>query len=200
MRELFLNGSLAMEFWPALEQPTLQLRTSTGTSSSVTPRSGKTADRHLRRLEPRGLRELAEQGGGLEVHTVHHPRGRERGRRRPDSGECHAAEAFLQENREGPDRILEHLNNAHPRPLSPRYLEVSDIQVTLAQDVYSGMNRARRPRRPAQTIDALNNAEGRGGSRRGDQARAASPARFNSHASRFPLADLGAFWRRRCFS
>src|SRR3546814_62523 len=24
MRELFLNGSLAMEFWPALEQPTLQ--------------------------------------------------------------------------------------------------------------------------------------------------------------------------------
>ena len=24
MRELFLNGSLAVEFWPALEQPTLQ--------------------------------------------------------------------------------------------------------------------------------------------------------------------------------
>src|SRR5690606_31610216 len=24
MRELFLNGSLAIEFWPALEQPTLQ--------------------------------------------------------------------------------------------------------------------------------------------------------------------------------
>src|SRR3546814_1798955 len=24
MRELFLNGSLAMEFWPALEQPALQ--------------------------------------------------------------------------------------------------------------------------------------------------------------------------------
>ena len=24
MRELFLNGSLALEFWPALEQPTLQ--------------------------------------------------------------------------------------------------------------------------------------------------------------------------------
>ena len=49
-----------------------------------------------------------------------------------------AAKAFLEKNRKGADRIMEHLQNAAPRPLSPRYLEVSDIEVTLAQDVYSG--------------------------------------------------------------
>ena len=49
-----------------------------------------------------------------------------------------AAKAFLEANRKGADRIMTHLENAAPRPLSPRYLEVSDIEVTLAQDVYSG--------------------------------------------------------------
>ena len=33
---------------------------------------------------------------------------------------------------------MEHLEKAAPRPLSPRYLEVSEIEVTLAQDVYGG--------------------------------------------------------------
>ena len=61
-----------------------------------------------------------------------------------------AAKAFLEANRKGPDRIMEHLNNAAPRPLSPRYLEVSDIQVTLAQDVFAALTRRRPRKRPAR--------------------------------------------------
>jgi maltose-binding protein MalE len=49
-----------------------------------------------------------------------------------------AAESFLQENRQGPDRILEHLNNARPRPLSPNYLQVSTIQQEMMQAIFSG--------------------------------------------------------------
>ena len=58
MRELFLNGSLALEFWPALEQPTL---------AEVEARLGlrrrpcaarQDPDRHLWRLEPGGLSSL----------------------------------------------------------------------------------------------------------------------------------------------
>jgi maltose-binding protein MalE len=66
-----------------------------------------------------------------------------------------AADAFLAENRSGPDRIMEHLNNATPRPLSPRYLEVSDIQVTLAQDVFAGMDPTEAAAKACAAIDAL---------------------------------------------
>ena len=66
-----------------------------------------------------------------------------------------AADAFLRANRKGPDRILEQLNNAAPRPLSPRYLEVSDIEVTLAQDVYGGMDASEAAAKACKAIDAL---------------------------------------------
>ena len=66
-----------------------------------------------------------------------------------------AAKTFLEANRKGPERILEHLNNAQPRPLSPRYLEVSDIQVTLAQDVYSGMDPQAAAEKACTAISAL---------------------------------------------
>ena len=66
-----------------------------------------------------------------------------------------AADAFLRANRTGPERILEHLENAAPRPLSPRYLEVSDIQVTLAQDVFAGMDPTEAAEKACAAIDAL---------------------------------------------
>src|SRR5215208_5992450 len=66
-----------------------------------------------------------------------------------------AAETFLEKNRKGADRILAHLNNAMPRPLSPRYLEVSDIQVRLAQDVYSGADPREAAAKACEAIDAL---------------------------------------------
>jgi multiple sugar transport system substrate-binding protein len=49
-----------------------------------------------------------------------------------------AAESFLAENRQGPDKILEHLTNARPRPLSPNYLQVSTIQQEMMQAIFSG--------------------------------------------------------------
>ena len=66
-----------------------------------------------------------------------------------------AADSFLRANRKGPDRILAQLNNAAPRPLSPRYLEVSDIEVTLAQDVYGGMDAKQAAEKACKAIDAL---------------------------------------------
>ena len=66
-----------------------------------------------------------------------------------------AADAFLKANRKGPERIMEQLNNASPRPLSPRYLEVSDIEVTLAQDVFAGMDPKAAAEKACAAIDAL---------------------------------------------
>jgi ABC-type glycerol-3-phosphate transport system substrate-binding protein len=67
-----------------------------------------------------------------------------------------AAKTFLEQNRKGADRILAHLESAVRRPLSPRYLEVSEIQVTLAQDVYGGMDPQAAAEKACAAIDALN--------------------------------------------
>ena len=156
MRELFLNGSLAIEFWPALEQPTLQKsKHQLGLRQRHRAR-GQDADRHLWRLEPRRLRQsrrnkeaawkfiqflTREDVNGKVVDLI--------------PANVKAADAFLKANRKGPDRILEHLNNAAPRPLSPRYLEVSDIEVTLAQDVFAGMDPKEAAEKACAAIDAL---------------------------------------------
>ena len=66
-----------------------------------------------------------------------------------------AATEFLQKNRKHPELILKHLNGARPRPLSARYLEVSDIEVTLAQDVLSGKDAAASAAKACSAIDAL---------------------------------------------
>ena len=66
-----------------------------------------------------------------------------------------AAEVFLAENRQGPAEIMEHLGNAKPRPLSTRYLEVAEIQMTLYQDVFSGANVAKAAAAACSEIDAL---------------------------------------------
>ncbi len=155
MRELFLNGSLAIEFWPALEQPTLQSSSLNWDFVNGTAPEGKTpvgtyGGWNLVVYKDSPNKEAAwkfiefltrEDVNGKVVDLI--------------PANIKAADAFLAENRSGPDRIMEHLNNAAPRPLSPRYLEVSDIQVTLAQDVFAGMDPAEAAAKACAAIDAL---------------------------------------------
>jgi ABC-type glycerol-3-phosphate transport system substrate-binding protein len=156
MRELFLNGSLAMEFWPALEQPTLQ-------------QSQLDWDFVVGHA-PEGKTPVGTYGGWNLAIYANSPNQDAAWKfvqfmtREDVNGDVvdlipanmAAAEAFLQENRDGPDRIMAHLNAAKPRPLSPRYLEISDIQVTLAQDVFQGMPTADAAAKACAAIDALN--------------------------------------------
>ena len=138
MRELFLNGSLAIEFWPALEQPTLQ-------SSDINWG-------FVNGTAPEGMTPIGTFGGwNLAVfesseHSDAAWRFIEFMVREDVNGDVvdlipanqAAAEAFLAENRSGPEEIMAHLNNAQARPLSARYLEIADIQMTLYQDVFVG--------------------------------------------------------------
>lgn len=156
MRELFLNGSLAIEFWPALEQPTLQKSNLNWDFVNGTAPEGKTP--------------IGTYGGWNLVMYANSPNKEAAWKfiqfltREDVNGKVvdlipanvKAADAFLKENRKGPDRIMEQLNNAAPRPLSPRYLEVSDIQVTLAQDVFAGMDPKAAAEKACAAIDALN--------------------------------------------
>jgi len=156
MRELFLNGSLAIEFWPALEQPTLQKSALNWDFVNGTAPDGKTpvgtfGGWNLVTYKDSPHKDAAwkfiqfltrEDVNGKVVDLI--------------PANVNAANAFLAENRSGPDRIMEHLQNAAPRPLSPRYLEVSDIEVTLAQDVFAGMDPAEAAAKACAAIDALN--------------------------------------------
>ena len=156
MRELFLNGSLAVEFWPALEQPTLQKSALDWGFVAGTAPAGKTpvgtfGGWNLAIFEQSEHKEAA---GKFIEFLVREDVNADVVDLIPANKA--AAETFLHENRVGPDIILEHLNNAAPRPLSPRYLEVSEIQVKLAQDVYSGVDVKEAADRACQAIDALN--------------------------------------------
>jgi ABC-type glycerol-3-phosphate transport system substrate-binding protein len=156
MRELFLNGSLALEFWPALEQPTLQKSSLdwdfvVGHAPEGKIPVGTYGGWNLAVYASSPHQEAAwkfiqfltrEDVNGAVVDLI--------------PANVKAADAFLNANRKGPDRIMAHLNNAAPRPLSPRYLEVSDIQVTLAQDVYGGMDPKAAAEKACAAIDALN--------------------------------------------
>ncbi len=155
MRELFLNGSLAVEFWPALEQPTLQKskldwdfvvghapegKTPVGTYGGwnlVVYEQSKSKD-----LAWKFIQFLTREDVNAAVVDL-------------VPANVAAAETFLEKNRKGADRILAHLNNAMPRPLSPRYLEVSDIQVRLAQDIYSGADPKEAAAEACEAIDDL---------------------------------------------
>jgi ABC-type glycerol-3-phosphate transport system substrate-binding protein len=155
MRELFLNGSLAIEFWPALEQPTLQQSALNWDFAVGTAPEGKTpigtfggwnlvmySDSPHQEAAWKFIQFLTrEDVNGKVVDLI--------------PANVKAADAFLRANRTGPERILEHLENAAPRPLSPRYLEVSDIQVTLAQDVFAGMDPREAAEKACAAIDAL---------------------------------------------
>jgi ABC-type glycerol-3-phosphate transport system substrate-binding protein len=155
MRELFLNGSLAVEFWPALEQPTLQKSALNWDFVVGTAPEGKTpigtfggwnlvvySDSPNKEAAWKFIQFLArEDVNGKVVDLI--------------PANVKSADAFLRANRTGPDRILEHLDNAAPRPLSPRYLEVSDIEVTLAQDVFAGMDPKEAAEKACAAVDAL---------------------------------------------
>lgn len=155
MRELFLNGSLAIEFWPALEQPTLQKSDLNWQFVVGTAPEGKTpigtfGGWNLVLYKDSPHKEAAwkfiqfltrEDVNGKVVDLI--------------PANVKAADAFLRANRTGAERILEHLNNAAPRPLSPRYLEVSDIEVTLAQDLFAGMDPQAAAEKACAAIDAL---------------------------------------------
>jgi ABC-type glycerol-3-phosphate transport system substrate-binding protein len=155
MRELFLNGSLAVEFWPALEQPTLQKSALhwdfvVGTAPEGKTPIGTFGGWNLVLYSESPHKEAAwkfiqfltrEDVNGKVVDLI--------------PANVKAADAFLRANRTGPERILKHLDNATPRPLSPRYLEVSDIQVTLAQNVFAGMDPKEAAEKACAAIDAL---------------------------------------------
>ena len=156
MRELFLNGSLAIEFWPALEQPTLQSSDINWGFVNGTAPEGKTAigtfgGWNLAVFASSEQQEAAwrfieflvrEDVNGDVVDLI--------------PANMAAAETFLAANRQGPAEIMEHLSNANPRPLSPRYLEVADIQMTLYQDVFSGADVQAAADEACSAIDALN--------------------------------------------
>jgi multiple sugar transport system substrate-binding protein len=155
MRELFLNGTLAIELWPALEQPTLD--------------KSKLDWDLLAGFAPKGKKPVGTYGGWNLVLY--------KGAKTQDAAwkfiqfmtredvngavvdlipaNVAAAKAFLQKSRRHPDVILDHLNNAKPRPLSPHYLEVSDIQQNMVQKILSGAPTADAAKEACAAIDAL---------------------------------------------
>jgi ABC-type glycerol-3-phosphate transport system substrate-binding protein len=155
MRELFLNQSLATEFWPALEQPTLQKSSLDWDFLPGTAPEGKTpigtyGGWNLAIFKSSPQQEAAwkfiqfltrEDVNGDVVDLI--------------PANVNAAKAFLDKNRKSPDKIMQLLNAAAPRPLSPRYLEVSDIEVTLAQDVYAGKDATQAAKEACDKINAL---------------------------------------------
>jgi ABC-type glycerol-3-phosphate transport system substrate-binding protein len=155
MRELFLNQSLAMEFWPALEQPTLQ-------KSSL---DWNFVGGHA----PQGKTPVGTYGGwNLAIFkTTQHQDAAWKFiqflTREDVNGDVvdlipanvNAAKSFLAKNRKDPERIMDLLEHAQARPLSPRYLEVSDVEVSLAQDVYGGKDPVAAAKDACGKIDAL---------------------------------------------
>lgn len=138
MHQLFLNGSLATEWWPALIQSSLQTSDINWGFVNGTAPEGKTA--------------VGTYGGwNLVVYegSQHQEEAWEfvKFMVQPDINQkvvdlipanIEAATEFLNANREGAEDILTHLNNARPRPLSPVYNEVSAVQQELAQAIFSG--------------------------------------------------------------
>jgi len=155
MRELFLNGSLGVEFWPALEQPTLQ--------------KSKIDWDFVNGTAPEGKTPVGTYGGWNLVIYKSSPHQEAAWKfiqylTRPDvngsvvdliPANVEAAKDFLAKNRKGPDKIMAQLSNAAPRPLSARYLEVSDIEVTLAQDIYAGTKATDAAKKACDAIAAL---------------------------------------------
>ena len=156
MRELFLNGTLAIELWPALEQPTLD-------KSSIDWDL-------LAGFAPEGKKAVGTYGGwNLVLYKASKNRDAawkfiEFMTREDVNGavvdlipaNVAAAKAFLEKSRRHPDVILDHLNNAKPRPLSPRYLEVSEIQQNMVQKILSGTSAADAATEACAAIDGLN--------------------------------------------
>jgi ABC-type glycerol-3-phosphate transport system substrate-binding protein len=155
MRELFLNGSLSIQFWPALEQPTLKASAIDWDFVNGTAPEGMTpvgtfggwnlaifADSEHQDAAWEFIRFLTREDVNGDVVDLL-------------PANIAAAEAFLAEHRRGPERIIEHLNNAKARPLSPRYLEVADIQLDLYQAMFAGEDVQAAADAACAAIDAL---------------------------------------------
>lgn len=138
IRELFLNGAVATEWWPALEQPTLQDSNLDWGFVAGTAPEGK---------EPVGT----YGGWNLAIFSEsEHPdeawefieflTDPEVNQKVVDliPANTEAAEAFLQENRQNPDVIMEHLQNARPRPLAVNYLQVAELEMKMMQQIFDG--------------------------------------------------------------
>ena len=155
MRELFLNGSLAVEFWPALEQPTLA--------------KSKLDWDFVSGTAPEGRKPVGTYGGWNLVIYKNSARQEAAWKfiqflTRTDvngavvdlvPANVDAAKTFLQANRKQPDHIMQLLQDSSPRPLSPKYLQVSDIEVNLAQDVFGGVAPKEAAAKACSAIDAL---------------------------------------------
>ena len=155
MRQLFLNGTLAIELWPALEQPTLD--------------KSKLDWDLLAGFAPAGKTPVGTYGGWNLViykqsqHQAAAWKFVQFMTREDVNGavvdlipaNIAAARVFLQKSRRHPDVILQHLNNARPRPLSPHYLQVSEIQQTMVQKILSGTPVPAAAAEACSAIDAL---------------------------------------------
>lgn len=155
MRELFLNGSLAMEFWPALEQPTLQKSNIDWDFVAGHAPEGKTAvgtygGWNLAIYETSPHKEAAWKF--IEFMT-----------RADVNGDVvdlvpanvDAAQTFLEANRTGAETIMAHLHGAQARPLSPQYLEIADLEMAMMQDIYAGVAPQEAADKACKAIDAL---------------------------------------------
>ena len=155
MRQLFLNGSLAMEFWPALEQPTPQKSNLDWDFTGGFAPAGK---------NPVGTY------GGWNLVSYSQSKNKEAAWKfiqfltRPDVNGAvvdlipankTAAKKFLQESRKNPDLIFECLQRAKPRPLSPHYLEVSDIENAMIQEILGGGDVMEAAKKASAAIDQL---------------------------------------------
>ena len=155
MRELFLNGTLAMELWPALEQPALD--------------KSKIEWDLLAGFAPAGKKAVGTYGGWnlvLYQQSKHKDAAWKfiQFMTRQDvngavvdlvPANVKAAEIFLKATRRHPEVILEHLNNARPRPLSPHYLQLSEIQAEMVQKFLTGASVADAAAEACRKIDAL---------------------------------------------
>lgn len=160
MRELFLNGSLATEWWPALEQPTLLASDLDWGFVNGTAPEGKTpvgtyggwnlvmySNSEHKEAVWKFIEFMTDPAvNGRVVDLI--------------PANIEAADAFLTETRRDPEAILEHLNNARPRPLSPQYLQVSTIQQEMMQAIFSGTPVADAAAAACAEIDEVTGAGG----------------------------------------
>lgn len=154
-RELFLNGKLAIELWPTLEQNTLQ-------NSSIDWDM-------LTGFAPEGKTPIGEFGGWniviykqsknldaawkfVEFMTRADVNGKV-----VDliPANIAAADEFLKEKRKYPEAILEHLKRARQRPLLPDYLQIAEIQETMVQKILTGTPAEQAASEACAAIDAL---------------------------------------------
>lgn len=155
MRELFLNGTLATEWWPALEQPTLQDSEIewgfvAGTAPAGQEPIGTYGGWNLAIFEGAEHPDAAWQFIEFLTDPEVNPRVVDLVPANVD-----AAETFLQENREDPELVLDHLDRARPRPLAVEYLQISEIQMEMMQRVFDGTPASEAAATACEEIEAL---------------------------------------------